>query len=288
MNREVIQDFLNLAGVIGVALINRRMRPYFYGLDTNLNTHQQQALGQGILQVAENVSDGFKSFEFYYVGNTVFIYKLTHGLVLLVLTDKNLDIKQYRNTISNIKRLIESDTYNAVATLKLIMGNNTQPSLSSWNSQGSKQRLAKKEEDITTIQSTIKPPQISQPSLDTHIKPVSVKSTSAEYKLDELLVAMNKLSSFTTQYLGKVVVANYWKASRPDTVWLSEFAIDRNAQISHPQQKAIACSHEQHHQLQEWAESYIKRCKQVVRNFDNMIVQDCLDTYQQKLLLQKE
>lgn len=164
MNREVIQDFLNLSGVIGVALINRRMRPYFYGLDTNLNGHQQQALGQGILQVAENISDGFKSFEFYYVGNTVFIYKLTHGLILLVLTDKYLDIRQYHNTITSVKRLIESDTYNAVTTLKLIMGSTTQPSLSNWDNQRAKPPLAKKEEDVTTIQSTIKLPQIPQPS----------------------------------------------------------------------------------------------------------------------------
>ena len=54
MSREVIQNFLNLAGVVGITLTNRRMRPYFQGLDTILD-RTKQALGQGGLQVVENV-----------------------------------------------------------------------------------------------------------------------------------------------------------------------------------------------------------------------------------------
>jgi hypothetical protein len=52
---------------------------------------------------------------------------------------------------------------------------------------------------------------------------------------------LNKLSLFTTQYLGKVVVTNYWKSSRPASTWLSEFEIDRSGQITHPKQAAISC-----------------------------------------------
>jgi hypothetical protein len=116
-------------------------------------------------------------------------------------------------------------------------------------------------------------------------KSVSGKTALEEYKLDELLAALNKLSSFTTQYLGKVVVTNYWKSSRPDSAWLSEFEIDRSGQISHPQQKAIACTPAQHQQIQLWVTAYIKRCKQVIRNFDQMLEQDCLDTRQRQMLL---
>ena len=45
MSREVIQDFLHSAGVVGIALTNRRMRPYFYGLNA-VEIRTKQALGQ--------------------------------------------------------------------------------------------------------------------------------------------------------------------------------------------------------------------------------------------------
>jgi hypothetical protein len=55
--------------------------------------------------------------------------------------------------------------------------------------------------------------------------------------------------------------------------------------MSHPKQQAIACTAEQHQQLQVWVTAYIKRCKQVIRNFDQMLKQDCLDDRQKQILL---
>ena len=365
MSREVIQDFLNLAGVVGIALTNRRMRPYFYGLDAVLD-RTKQALGQGVLQVVENVPDGFESFEFHFAGHVVFIYKLTHGLVLLVLTDSSLKLVDYRRGITKVKYLIETDTYNTVSYFKLLLGSVTQHSLPSTNWQSNSQPNNPQSVGKVTAQTTVQeqqtthsftnpvsnstipapspnsdtpqqkvtqtnknnettistanianqnveiqpsitkpqtPPKVTTTStttakaeviakaIDTNISAKSTspsKSVSAktqEYKLDELLAALNKLSSFTTQYLGKVVVTNYWKSSRPDSAWLTEFEIDRSGQISHPQQKAIACTPAQHQQIQSWVTAYIKRCKQVIRNFDQMLEQDCLDTRQRQMLL---
>jgi hypothetical protein len=351
MSREVIQDFLNLAGVVGIALTNRRMRPYFYGLDAVLD-RTKQALGQGVLQVVENVPDGFESFEFHFAGHVVFIYKLTHGLVLLVLTDSSLKLVDYRRGITKVKHLIETDTYNTVSYFKLLLGSVTQHSLPStnWqsnpasnstitapssktdNSQQTSIQTNKKQENTiptanvanqnTKTQASIAKPNIASTTTGvttrttttttpraeiitkvadsnnsaTSTNPtnshansptnsVSGKTDPQEYKLDELLAALNKLSSFTTQYLGKVVVTNYWKSSRPDSSWLAEFEIDRSGQISHPKQKAIAYSTEQHQQIQLWVTAYIKRCKQVIRNFDQMLEQDCLDSKQRQMLL---
>jgi len=369
MSREVIQDFLNLAGVVGIALTNRRMRPYFYGLDSILD-RTKQALGQGVLQVVENIPDGFESFEFHFVGHTVFIYKLTHGLVLLVLTDRELDLNNYGHGITKIKFLIETDTYNTVAYFKLLLGSVTQHSLPSnkWstpsaaikdiepkiatsqqsypapnaagNSRISASTASVSTNNVNVTAPTIaantssrnssvgtqaspvssdKPPLSSQSRNQTNIqasnqidsqtgsqksvsrgdrndhdnnvatattpnKQVSSKTVASEYKLDELLTALNKLSIFTTQYLGKVVVTNYWKSTRPESSWLSEFEIDRSGNISHPKQSAIVCTTEQHTQIKLWVSVYIKRCKQVIRNFDQMLDQDCLDARQKSLL----
>jgi hypothetical protein len=363
MSREVIQDFLNLAGVVGIALTNRRMRPYFYGLDAVLD-RTKQALGQGVLQVVENIPEGFESFEFHFAGHIVFIYKLTHGLVLLVLTDSDLQPVDYKRGIAKIKYLIETDTYNTVAYFKLLLGSVTQHSLPSinWNTNNAKvteqarsqehpainnfaapvsnsnlktdiapSRSSKPDElrnlnnqqsnsssksanftvqtqsnanNPSTIKSQTPPAPSPLPTSTTKSTPkstttnssqqqvnsspnkqVSTKTDTQEYKLDELLDALNKLSLFTTQYLGKVVVTNYWKSSRPESSWLSEFEVDRNGKISHPQQTAIACNPEELKQIQTWVTAYIKRCKQVIRNFDQMLEQDCLDSRQKQILL---
>jgi uncharacterized lipoprotein YmbA len=359
MNREVIQDFLNLPGIVGVALTNRRMRPYFQGLNANLDERQQQALAQGILQVLENMPEGFDAFEFYFAGNIVFIYKLAHGLVLLVLTDQYLDIKNYRFSIAKIRQAVDADVYNAVATFKLLLGSVSQTS-SAWAGSISNRPVEDDKVDktviqaqVTTIQAkqtkakaksnpkslpatseatknyqsnhhqaqpvTSPPTNNQQPrsiasstarSSGSHAnnannqienkrpapletskpvtKPVSAKSSPQTYKLDELLAAMNQVSKFTTQYLGKVVVKNYWSSSRPKSnAWLQEFQIDRSGQISHPAAHQIECDQQQRSQLQAWVATYIKRCQIVIRNFDSMITQDCLEPEQAKLLFGK-
>jgi len=342
MSREVIQDFLHLAGVVGIALTNRRMRPYFYGLDAVLD-RTKQALGQGVLQVLENVPEGFESFEFNFSGHVVFIYKLTHGLVLLVLTDNELKLVDYSRSITKIKYLIESDTYNTVAYFKLLLGSVSQPSLPSTNwdvsspsatiqaqptkhsfsnpnieanvSQSSSSTVetktltnkisstttSKNEQSQLNITKPQTPPEsstsmlvsktiansnLTKVNIDSYPKSVSAQTGSQEYKLNELLAALNKLSNFTTQYLGKVVVANYLKSSRPaDISWLLEFEVDRNGQVSHLKQATIICNPEQLQQIQAWVTAYIKRCKQVIRNFDQMLEQDCLDVRQRQILL---
>lgn len=339
MSREVIQDFLNLPGVVGIALTNRRMRPYFYGLDAVLD-RTKQALGQGVLQVVENLPEGFESFEFHFASHVVFIYKLTHGLVLLVLTDSGLKAIDYRRGITKIKYLIETDTYNTVAYFKLLLGSVTQHSLPStnWNSNNAQASVQANTQAQPTTHSFTNPidnPQKTVPSTlpssianqsnqiptannssrtqpnitksqtppttssttpaattssretDRINKSVSAKIDIQEYKLDELLVALNKLSNFTTQYLGKVVVTNYWKSSRPESAWITEFEIDRSGQISHPKQAAIACTPAQQEQIYSWVTAYVKRCKQVIRNFDQMLEQDCLDERQRRILLSK-
>ncbi len=53
MKQEVIEAFLNLPGVVGIGLMDGHSRPYFYGVDQNLNFQQKEALAHGIQQVIE-------------------------------------------------------------------------------------------------------------------------------------------------------------------------------------------------------------------------------------------
>ncbi|NJL86600.1 MAG: hypothetical protein HC886_12455 [Leptolyngbyaceae cyanobacterium SM1_1_3] len=66
MKRQVVQDFLNLPGIVGVALMDGRSRPYFCGVEQILNFQQREAIAQGIQQVVETTPVDLQSFSFQF------------------------------------------------------------------------------------------------------------------------------------------------------------------------------------------------------------------------------
>lgn len=122
MQREVVQDFLNLPGIEGVALVDGRSRPYFCGVDQTLNFQQKEALAQGIQQVVETTPPDFEFFEFQFTGHQVYIYKLDHGVILLVLTSDHLIYPAYVRAVEKLKLELQDDITNAIATFRLLAG----------------------------------------------------------------------------------------------------------------------------------------------------------------------
>lgn len=66
MKQAVIQDFLNLPGIVGLALIVQRSRPCFCRIEQALNYQQKPALAQGILQIVETLPKELESFKFQF------------------------------------------------------------------------------------------------------------------------------------------------------------------------------------------------------------------------------
>jgi hypothetical protein len=302
MKQEVIQDFLNLPGIAGVALMDGRSRPYFCGIDRTLNFQQKEALTQGILQVFETIPDEFDSFEFHFSGYQVYIYKFDCGIILLVLTHESLVYSDYLKTIKNLKATIREDITNAIAVFHMIASVTTLPGLITTRT------LPKQQAKISSTDPNHKPPstqtstltsQPRLPTIETPPLPATVKtvpasftsprSTTTEVSLIDAITALNQLSQFTTQYLGTYVIANYWKATRPTHDWLNQLQVDRSAQINliHPstQQLQAVLSPEQQSCLQEWVANFIQRCSQVIRDFPTLIQQKALTDAQKKLLL---
>jgi len=253
MSRELIQSLLNLRGVSGVVLANRRNRPYFFGVE-NLLDRTKQMMAQGLLQIAENIPDTFDTFTFHFAGSCVFIYKLGQGTLLIAITSPELPTNEYQQIMAKIMHLVAVDPYNTIATLRSLVGTSSSS------------------HSTSTIPSAQLPSTPAAPA-------------ATEHKLSEVLQQLNHLSKFTTQYLGKVVVANYWKSTRQQTVWLAEFEIDRNAQLSHPKASTAGCSPDQQEQIKQWVKEYIKRCQQVIRNFDQLVHNDCAKTTPLNLIL---
>ncbi len=316
MKREVVQDFLNLPGIAGVALMDGHSRPYFYGLDQALNSRQREALAQGILQVVETTPDGFESFEFQFVGHQVFIYKLSRGIVLLVLADNILGRVDYLKGVALLRKTFQEDIHNAITTFKLLAGSLTQPSRNHWASSSSPSLppLPALDPEPLAIpleekgQHAAEPTTVSGPLPMTALRPVPplpppIKSAASPTSLpvqpviplaasppppslEDVVAALNHLSRFTSRYLGTAVIVNYWKVSRPKSEWLTQFNVERTGRVTFSGDATQFLP--THHQLiREWVKSFTRRCAQVLRDFPQMLDRDGLNERQKQILLDR-
>ncbi len=301
-----------------------RSRPYFCGVDQTLNFQQKEALAQGILQVVETIPEGFESFEFQFTGHQVYIYKLDHGIILLVLTRDDLVYSDYLRTVKKLQAALQEDIANAIATFRLIAGNITLSGLNYRKNNSAQASVARPDSGVTTISGRFSsnnqskrwgvdttkndlgsasskrdslPPELTPrvPSdLEPKLSPCPPENTLLPLSepedtvtLKELLTALNDLSRFTTQYLGTAVIVNYWKSTRPDVDWLSSFQVDRSAQISYAgsQKMTQPASTQEQQWLKEWVKVFIKRCSQVIRDFPAIVDQKGLSKRQKNLLI---
>lgn len=287
MKREVVQNFLSLPGIAGVALMDGRSRLFFYGIDRTLNFQQKEALAQGIQLVVDTTPASFEFFEFQFHGQLVYIYKLNQGMILLVLVQGDLSTPDYATTIEALKEELQKDASNTIATFRLLAGNTTLSGQSYWKANSESAASEPAAEPSTMGQrlgATATNPQISR----TEPPAPAAAPVAASVQLKDVLDAMNQLSRFTAQYLGSTVVSNYWKTSRPAVEWLNGFQIERSAQITFAEPAARAepkLSAEQQQWVKQWVTAFIDRCSKVIRDFRRLIQQSTLSEQHKSLLI---
>lgn len=262
MKRQVIQNFLNLPGLSGVGLIDGRNRPFFFGPDIQLNTGQQDALAQGIQQVIETIPPGFDTFSFRFTHQFVHIYKLDQGLILLVLMADPMPLKTYRSAIHQLTATLMEEPHNVVPTFRLLAGCVT---LSSSSMMPSPAVHSAPEAEVAAI---------TNPSV----------ASDAAVSLTDLTDALNHLSEGAIQYLGKIIVANTWKQSRPDQPWLAQFDIQKDGHFS-PPANVNHISPEQHQWIREWVNAFIERGSRTIRNFRDVVGDGLLSPQELDLLM---
>lgn len=295
MKREVVETFLNLPGIAGIALMDGRSRPYFHGVDQELNFQQKETLAQGIQQIIQTTPLGFEFFEYQFSGRQVFIYKLKQGIILLVLAAPDVLSDQYLTVVGELKNEFYEDTANAIATFRLVAGTLTVNG-QNFRKQASEPLIEalpqpaaspSKAPGASTSTPITAPIPIAVPTPSKTVPASDAKPTSPPaVPVKDVLAALNHFSQFTTQYLGATVVTNYWKSTRPDIDWLSQFQVDRSAQISVPDSAAsLSLTPEQHQWVRDWTAVFIQRCSKVIRDYPTIIKQRALDDHQKALLL---
>lgn len=254
MKQEAIQNFLNLPGLGGVALLNGRSRPYFHGFRQSLNANQRQALAQGIQQVIDTTPADFESFEFCFSEHQVFVYKLDYGMTLLVIMQPSQVQAAYHTQIEEVKDILKGAEDRAIATFQTLAAQSVP---------------------------------VNHPGFLTQIPVTLIQPPDPTISLQEALTAINHFSKLAAQYLGTIVVTNYWKTSRPEADWLKLFQVERSAEVIFSGQAAaasLALTLEQHELLQTWVADFIKRCSKVIRDFPQRVRQMPLSDRQKTIL----
>ena len=264
MNRQIIQNFLNLSGILGVALVDGRNRPFFFGLEISLNTQQQDALAQGIQQVVETTPADFDTFAFRFVNQLIYIYRLDQGVILMVMTSDQLSLQEFRPAVEQLKLTLSEDLYNAVPTFRLLagcvtLGGGTSPKAAPANGP---------------------PPAAGSPEPAT--------ATASEVSYQQVIGALNHLSDAASQVLGKTIVTNGWKSSCPDSPWLKQFEIQKSAHFTFTGSTGSGLTPEQQDQLQAWVTAFMGRCGRTFRNFQSTVVETNLTTEEKIILLNKK
>ncbi|KKI99942.1 hypothetical protein [Prochlorothrix hollandica] len=302
MKQEVVQNFLDLPGIVGVALMDGRSRPFFCGIDQFLNFQQKEALAQGIRQVIETTPDSFTDFQFKFTDTQIYIYKLHRGLILLVLANQDLLLADYVPVMALLKSTIQEDLSNAIATFRLLVGNATLTGQNYWNTKSGVSTNVPKSNvsnTKTVAPKVIDPSAVVRPGTPTQTRDTVTNSPEIgtvtnpaaavpSVSVKDYLQALNQLSQFSKQYLGTAVIVNYWKSSRPKDDWLMAFEIERSGTLQLASGSASLARNgvnaRQKQLMREWVAAFVKRCSMVIRDFSDLLKKGDLDDKTKGLL----
>ena len=263
MKRQVVQDFLNLPGIVGIALIDERSHAHFLGIDQILNVQQKEILAQGIQQVVATTPAGLEFFSFQFVTHRIYIHKLEQAMILMVLTHPHLPQQDYQSTLTPLKQLLQTDEVDGAEAFSELVEN-----------------IA-----LDTELDPPAPPPVTLPPVES---PLSAETEELPCYAD-VIDALNQLSIFTSHYLGKTMVSNTLKSSCPDIEWMQQFQVDRGGQIQWApvlgKPKTEQLNLEQHQWIQSWASQFVKKCSRIILNYTLLLKRDGLSDRQKQILL---
>ncbi len=252
MQQQAIAEFLSLPGLVGLALMDGRSRPYFFSLERGLNYQQQQALIEGIEQVVRTTPPELESFSFRFNHHEAHIYRLVADAILLVLVQPALKPSQYRRGIETLRQGMADDPHNLVANFRMLAG-------------------------TVTLSSPVNT-----------LSPDAAAAAPTAPSWQDILTAINSLSDATAHFMGKIVVANTWKSTRPKDGPLDMLQVERTGHLGATQAGAIAPNSpippETYTALQTWVAAFVKRCSNVLRDYPVSVVAKALTPQQREHL----
>ncbi len=255
MEKETLESFLSIRGVMGVALLSRTSRSFFWRSFQTLDSRQQQALAEGLFQVLETMPPGLDYFDFQFAEQRVFVYPLGSEWALLVAVNDELVMPVYTLAVNRLRAELQQDTPKGLATFRLF----TSQAEAVRNPTQSSSALA--EDKPRPREETTQP-----------------AATGSRLEMDVCVQSLNRLCQIASGYLGKAVIVNYWKAARQEVLehqgsladWLNQFEIERSAQIRY-KGPLKELDESQQKVLRDWVLAFFRRCEEVIHDFRTLI-----------------
>lgn len=250
MDKDTLSRFLSIPGVLGIAVLGRRTRPYFYRSFQDLEKRQQDALIQGLFQVLDSMPSGFDYFDFQFAQQRVFVYPLQQDWVLLVAVDDSLELSTYTQAVNQLRDSLMTDTSRALRALRYFAS----------------------QQDCDPVPQ-VTPPTQSLPTLGEILAALNHLCQATTGYLGRAVIVNYWKSA--RQDLLKL---------RPQAQWLEQFQVERTAEITYlgTEQKITA---DQYQLLREWVAAFLNRCEEVIRNFRALLQSSELQPEDWQLLL---
>jgi hypothetical protein len=258
MTPAAIRNFLTVPGIAGVTLMDGPSTLYFCRPDCTLPPQKQTVLFQGIVEILETISAEFVTFEFHLPGYKALLHQIDYCTRILVLADPGLKSALYNPALQGFETALKesrSDTRTLLPDIATGLG---------------------------FINATVTAADLAPADR----LPVSAAMTTIN--LQEMLLAINHLSKFASQYLGNSVIANQLQQARPESPWLNQFEIGKKAQITFvggTDQLSRYLTSDEYQQLCLWSSAFIARCSRVIRDFGKLVERQGLDESTKSLLL---
>jgi hypothetical protein len=247
MHQDIIQSFLDQPEVVGIALMQGRIIPYFYVKENFIDAKKRIELirhfRNNILETPIPLSCAEFQIDSYYA----YTYKLKDTLMLLIISDQDSSIiKSIINSI--LQPALQSDLDTTIKLLKILTKKTSQPT--------------KNELLLNQTKETSLTPIIS-----------AQETLTEEYRVDELVKTLNTLSQIVCSYLGPKITSNFLQITRPKHNWISNFKIKSNANIEFLGVVQGDISPLQHLLVREWTNKFMNQCSQIVKDLPTLIDQ---------------
>ena len=244
MQCQLLQNFLNLPGIIGFSLMPLAQEEasghaYSVGFPQGNGPSQQPSLVQGIQQIIGTTPASLEFCTFQFGPYQVDLYKVEHSSVLLVCSEGSLS-SQHARAIRELMQFIKADYSALVESMQVI----------------------------------------SAAGIDHRPVPTAPHQSVS---VEDVVAAMNSLSQATSRYLGVQVVVNHWRIPElQDMAWLDKFSISANGTVSFTDMDQ-QLSPEQLADIRLWVQQFQQRCTRIIRDYA-LLIEPSLSKHHWQLL----
>jgi hypothetical protein len=237
---KIVQDFLNVTGIVGFALMDGPHLDYFYHLNGRLQAQEQVLFAQNVAEVCATIPPEYWEFDLQLQTHWTHLYRIDRAKVFVVWVGNSADRQRYRTTLPPLLQILRDMPGPALDQLHILT-----------HGAG------------------------TESGIPIPIATATETSNEAELpSLSAMLGAINHVIKSGVEFLGKRILANQVLMARPQDAWLSQLSLNSDSQlVASPQLLAQAAplTLEQYASLKHWADEIILAVRRVIRDFREIL-----------------